>query len=256
LVLKSADGPADLLATSTGTDTAPVSVEATVNALTAPHPAPTRTPTVTIGIVEDDALLRQAFVHLLGAVDGFEVIDAVDTLAGGQALLDLALPDGNGLDVICRARETASATKVIVITVFGDVRSVVRAIEEGADGYLLKDSDAAQISSAIRTVLDGGAPISPAVASRILARLRTDTAKPATPPAATVTPPLTLTNKETLVLVALAKGRSFKEVAAQHGISLHTVGDHVKAIYRKLSVNSRGEAVFKAVQVGLIRMEQ
>jgi DNA-binding NarL/FixJ family response regulator len=133
--------------------------------------------------------------------------------------------------------------------VFADVRSVVRAIEEGADGYLLKEADTPQIAAAIRTVLDGGAPISPAVASHILARVRAE--QPRRPDH---TP--TLTARETEVLESLASGRSFKEVALQHAISLHTVGDHVKSIYRKLAVNSRGEAVYKAAQSGLIRLHR
>ncbi len=144
-------------------------------------------------------------------------------------------------------------TKVIVISVFGDVRSVVRAIEEGADGYLLKDADAAHVAEAIETVLAGGAPLSPAVAGHILARMRRG--PEAVPTAAAEPGAAALTAKEMQVLELLAKGRSFKEVAIAHRISQHTVGDHVKSIYRKLSVNSRGEAVFKAVQSGLIRME-
>jgi DNA-binding NarL/FixJ family response regulator len=218
---------------------------------------------VTVGIVEDDPILRDALRELIGAVEDFRVTDAVGTLADGVALLakapdvlllDLALPDGSGLDLIAQARSTGSRTKVIVITVFGDVRNVVQAIEEGADGYLLKESDQTHVADAIRTVLNGGAPISPAVASHILARVRDDSkskSREAQPSSR-----VALTAKETQVLESLAHGKSFKEVAAQQAISLHTVGDHVKAIYRKLSVNSRGEAVFKAMQTGLITLSE
>lgn len=222
------------------------------------HPVTsTDAPTVeiTVGIVEDDPVLRECLGALVDGADGFRLVGSGATVAEGMALLeqapdalllDLALPDGSGLEIIGRAREIASTTKLLVLTVFADVRSVVTAIEAGADGYLLKESDTGAIAAALRTVLAGGAPISPAVASHILARIRTG-ARPATPD-------VVLTAKETQVLEALASGRSLKEVANLHHISVHTVGDHVKAIYRKLSVNSRGEAVYKAVQSGLIRL--
>jgi len=215
---------------------------------------------VTIGIVEDDPVLRGGLALVLGALDGFRLIGSVGTCREGEELLgrspdvllvDLGLPDGSGLDLIALARSTESTTKVVVLTVFADVRSVVRAVEEGADGYLLKGSDVDQILGAITTVLDGGAPISPAVAGHILAKIRG-----AAPQRRSAEAPVVLTVKETEVLEALASGRSFKEVAVQQGISLHTVGDHVKSIYRKLAVNSRGEAVYKAARTGLIRLHE
>lgn len=214
-------------------------------------------PAITVAIVEDDPVLRESVGTLVDDAPGLRLVGSGATVAEGLALLatgpdvilvDLALPDGTGLEIVAAREATQPGTKLLVLTVFADVRSVVSAIEAGADGYLLKESDAAMITSAVRTVLDGGAPISPAVASHILARLRTGQ-RPPTAPA------VTLTAKETEVLEALASGKSLKEVALTLGISPHTVGDHVKAIYRKLSVNSRGEAVYKAVQTGLIRIE-
>lgn len=212
-----------------------------------------------IGIVEDDPVLRDGLCRTIAARPELSLIGAVGSVGDGLELLrcgldvllvDLGLPDGSGLDLIAAAGEGPAPCKVLVLTVFADVRSVLRAIEAGADGYLLKESDIEGISSAIRVVLDGGAPISPAVASHILARLRVEPprrAKPASRDGG-------LTAKETDVLEALAAGLSHKEVAAQLGISPHTVSDHVKSIYRKLSVNSRGEAVYKAMQGGIIRM--
>lgn len=229
---------------------------------------------VTIGIVEDDVVLRECLSQMVSDVAEFSFIGAAATLAAGFELLasepdvllvDLQLPDGNGLELIARARITQSSVRLLVLTVFADVRSVVRAIEEGADGYLLKEADTDQIVASIHQVLAGGAPLSPAVAGHILAKIRGDargdggaasaSGRAGEPGRAHPTTSVTLTAKETAVLEALASGRSFKEVAAQQSISLHTVGDHVKSIYRKLSVNSRGEAVFKAMQTGLIRFE-
>ena len=218
------------------------------------HPSPR----ARVAVVEDDAILREDLARMVTQTEGLELAGQAETLTAGRALIqsnldvlliDLALPDGNGVDLIAEARTSLPALKIIVVSIFGDAHSVVRAIEAGADGYLLKGADAVEAASAIRTVLDGGAPISPAVASHILARMRdrrdTTREKLDAP----------LTEREIAVLTDLAKGFRYKEVARLHSISPHTVADHVKSIYRKLAVNSRSEAVFEAVQAGLIRFK-
>jgi DNA-binding NarL/FixJ family response regulator len=216
---------------------------------------------VRICIVEDDPVLRAYLSGVVMRVEGFVLAGAAATLAKGRDLLraefdvllvDLALPDGSGLELIQAARTSCSPNlKIIVISVFGDVGNVVRAIEVGADGYLLKGADVEQAEMAIRNVVAGGAPISPSVASHILARLRT------VPPMEDVhhAHQSVLTERERDVLTDLSKGHTYKEVAKRQGISHHTVADHVKAIYRKLSVRSRGAAVFEAMQSGIIEMK-
>lgn len=201
-----------------------------------------------IAIVEDDDRIREAWVNGLPA-HGFSVVGAAGTLAEAFALpvpdvflVDLALPDGSGLALIERL---AGRCLTVVLSVFGDAEHVVRAIELGADGYLLKDTPLPQVAEGVRSVVAGGAPLSPAVARHILQRVR-----PAPRATATLTP------REIELLESLAKGLTLKEVAAVHGISPHTVGDHVKAIYKKLSVHSRGEALYEAAQAGLIRMNR
>ena len=215
---------------------------------------------VRIAIVEDDPVLRDHLCKIIERVTGFEVVGVAANFAVGQKLVadkydvllvDLALPDGSGLDLIRQARARATCElKIIVISVFGDVRNVVQAIEAGADGYLLKGADVEQTEQAIRNVVAGGAPISPAVAGHILAKVRSAAVqKHAASPTMG-----SLTEKETEVLTELARGFSYKEVALRQGISHHTVADHVKSIYRKLSVNSRSQAVFEAMQSGLIEL--
>jgi DNA-binding NarL/FixJ family response regulator len=216
---------------------------------------------VRIAIVEDDAVLRDHLASSLQKVEGFVLAAVATSLAQGLKidledvdilLVDLQLPDGSGTTLISEARVRGHhALKIIVISVFGDVGNVVRAIEAGADGYLLKGAEIDQAEKAIRTVLAGGAPISPAVASHILTRLRTLQPHPDAAPNA----PSGLTEREKDVLTDLAKGYTYKEVAKKLGISHHTVADHVKAIYRKLSVRSRSQAVFEAMQTGLIAMK-
>jgi DNA-binding NarL/FixJ family response regulator len=213
-----------------------------------------------VGIVEDDVILRAWLQQTLEAVPGLMLIGVAGTLAEGRALaangldlllVDLDLPDGNGVELIRLVRATDRHCRMLVVSVFGDVRNVVQAIQAGADGYLLKGAETAEVASAVRIVLAGGAPISPSVAGHILGRLRAQNdsdvyLEPCSK--------LSLTSKEVEILQALAKGLSFKEAASAHGISPHTVADHVKSIYRKLEVNSRGEAVFEGLHAGIITL--
>jgi DNA-binding NarL/FixJ family response regulator len=215
-----------------------------------------------VGIVEDDAVLREALVRHVAATGEFVVVGTAETRAAGLQLLslgldlllvDLALPDGNGVDLIRHIHANGLSCRSLVVTVLGDVTTVVRAIEAGADGYLLKaGGDPEQVLVALRTVLSGGAPISPAVARHILGQLRapSQTAPKASKPKAA----LALTGRELEMLESLAKGLSYKEVAQLHAISHHTVAEHVKVIYKKLEVNSRAEAVFEALHSGILRL--
>jgi DNA-binding NarL/FixJ family response regulator len=152
----------------------------------------------------------------------------------------------------------------MVVTVFGDEGHLMSSIEAGATGYLLKDASNERIAAAIHELRAGGAPISPGLARRVLARLRVggDAAR-ITPgeiaPRAVTTPAQVpspvdspLTEREAEILRMIAKGLSFETVAAVLGISAHTVVTHVKKIYRKLAVHSRGEAVYEAGQMGLL----
>ena len=211
--------------------------------------------------MDDDTLLANALGAAVSAQPDFELVGLAESLADGRELIrqpldvllvDLGLPDGDGIMLLPELRAGSGAhCKALVFSVFGDGRSVVRAIEHGADGYVLKGADATEAIAAIRAVLAGGAPISPAVAGHILSRVRD--AAPARKRRSAES--FSLTPREVTVLEQLAKGLSFKEVAGAEGISYHTVTDHVKAIYRKLSVNSRGEAVFEALHHGLIDLE-
>jgi DNA-binding NarL/FixJ family response regulator len=133
---------------------------------------------------------------------------------------------------------------------FVDDRHVLRSIEAGASGYLLKDSSDQRLLDGIREVRAGGAPISPSIARKVLQQLSMAQAelrvvKPGDAPG-----PSPLTSREHDILSLIAKGLSFNEVAERLDISVFTVVTHVKKIYRKLQVHSRGEAVFEARQSG------
>ena len=233
----------------------------------APHGAtdhrPAAIPSVntSVLIVEDipefrqrfaDAVLSDSGLHLLGAVgSGGEAKDFLGRAAPDVMLIDLGLPDMSGIEVIRHAARLHPATEALVVTMFGDDANVLASIEAGATGYLLKDSMPESIASSIHELVAGGSPISPSIARRVLTRFRS--AEPASAPApATAVRENVLTERETDILRQVAKGMSFAEIGGILTISQHTVVAHVKKIYRKLAVHSRGEAVFEASQMGLL----
>lgn len=172
-------------------------------------------------------------------------------------LLDLGLPDLNGVEVIRHALRQPHACDVLVVSMFDDDQHVLDSIEAGAAGYLLKDALPENIVLSIRELRGGGSPISPGIARRILSRFRLTlspgsrgaaAARPSVPPAASSP----LTERETELLRLTAKGLSFDTISELMGISPHTVVAHVRKIYRKLAVHSRGEAVYEATQLGLL----
>ncbi|ESQ93340.1 LuxR family transcriptional regulator [Asticcacaulis sp. AC460] len=213
-------------------------------------------------MVEDDPVIRQHLARIFDGAPDLILVGEARSVAEGRELirqpldllvLDLGLEDGSGLTLIAEALKTATPPRILVLTVFGDETSVMSALASGADGYLLKDSAEDDLLDNVRQTLAGGSPISASVAAYLLRHLRT-----APPPKLPENSPeptdeAHLTSRELELLKLLAKGLSNKEVALALEISHYTVGDHIKAIYRKLAVRSRGEAVFEAVHRGLIR---
>lgn len=211
----------------------------------------------TVLLLEDDPVTRERLAAIVTAAPGLTLAaaladrrSALAWLAAHAApdvlLADLQLPDGSGIDVIRQLRQVAPRTEAMVISVFGDEAHVVAAIEAGATGYLLKDASADEITQAIHRLIAGESPISSAIARHLLRRFQPS---PAAPPAAGAPP---LTPRERQVLQLIAKGLSYQRIAETLAMSPHTVTTHIKQIYRKLEVNSRGEAVFEALQLGLL----
>lgn len=214
---------------------------------------------ISVLIVEDvsetsrrisSAIQADSVLHLSGvAATGTEAMTFLDAHPPDVALIDLGLPDMSGIEVIRHAAKHHPRTDCIVVTLFDDERSVLGSIDAGAVGYILKDAELRDIVALVRDVHSGASPISPAIARSILRRLR-GTGRAMV--SRTETPAASLTEREQDVLRMIAKGLSFAEIADALGISTHTVVTHVKKIYRKLAVNSRGEAVFEATQSGLL----
>jgi DNA-binding NarL/FixJ family response regulator len=174
---------------------------------------------------------------------------AREAIEGGEfdvALVDLGLPDGNGIDLIREIARTLPEVDVMVVTVFGDEAHVLASIEAGATGYLLKRSLNDTLGATVRELRAGGSPISPVIARQLLHRFRKDA------PAQPVVDHGGLSEREREVLLFIAKGFTVGEIANMLHLSAHTVATHVKHIYRKLAVHSRTEAVFEAGRMGLL----
>lgn len=161
-------------------------------------------------------------------------------------IVDLGLPDGDGAELIREARRAHLTLEAMVVTVFGDEAHVMRSIEAGATGYLLKDSLPQDFIATIRLLRSGGSPIHPTVARRVLKRFGSVSRRRAEPSGGA------LSEREREVLQLVAKGYRVPEIAELLAISQHTVCSHVKHIYAKLKVGTRGEAVYEASRMRLI----
>lgn len=157
------------------------------------------------------------------------------------ALIDLSLPDGNGIDFIRDLREAVPDCLCIVITIHDDDRHVFPALRAGARGYLLKQQPQAELARRLAGIIDDEPPLSPSVARRVLATFAPpDTTQP------------DLTPREQEVLELIARGFTLAQVGQALGITRHTTAGYVKTVYRKLEVSSRAEATREAMRMGMI----
>lgn len=218
-------------------------------------------------IVEDDAQMRDFFASSIQRCDALCLAGAVGTVAEAVAWLDqpanevdlmvvdLGLPDGSGRDVIRHAAQLRPSCESLVISMFGDEENVLASIEAGALGYIHKDSTPEDIAQTLLQMKAGASPISPMIARRVLSKYVSLRAAPQPAPAPVARGPAdppALSRREQEVLELVARGFSYLEIARLQAISVHTVQSHVKSLYRKLAVNSRGEAVYEALCMGLI----
>jgi DNA-binding NarL/FixJ family response regulator len=175
---------------------------------------------------------------------GEDALQAAETSAQpGVILLDLGLPGIGGLELLPRLRQALPGAEVVVFTVFDDAEKIYTAICAGASGYLLKSAPVTAIVRAVEEVLQGGSPMHPQVARKVLDRLsgrsRAD--------AGTL-----LSEREREVLQRMAEGLTKKEIAAALDLSIHTVDNYLRRIYRKLHVNTLQGAVARALKDGLL----
>lgn len=221
-------------------------------------------PVISVLVIEDDAAMRDEFAAMVRATPGLTLLGESAGLVAARALLavqgppdvlliDLGLPDGDGCELIAELAARAPATSALVASVFDDEAHVIRALEAGAKGYLLKDTSQLEFARAIRLVHAGGSPLSPQIARHLLKRLAAAhaTALRARPMHAAQAAEK-LSAREAEILTLISQGHSVAEVAKAAHLSAHTVTTHVKKIYEKLAVNNRVQAVNRARATGQI----
>lgn len=204
---------------------------------------------IRVAVVDDDMDIRESLALLIGGTSGFRCTGAygdVEAALEGLAresphvvLMDIGLPGLSGIEGAAAIRRRWPDVDVVMLTVHADEELVFLALAAGATGYLLKESTTERILDAIRDVRRGGAPMSRAIARRVVASFR----RPDTSP---------LSARETEVLAQLCQGRSYRDVARVLFVSEETVHFHIKNIYRKLEVHSKSEAVARALRDRLV----
>jgi DNA-binding NarL/FixJ family response regulator len=203
-------------------------------------------------LIEDHAMIAQGLRAALDQIDDIEVVAVAGNIEEGvqQArgtdphviLLDFRLPDGDAPEAIARLQKARPNAKILVVSAMSDYRSVVRAMEAGAAGYLLKDQPINDLISGIRRARAGDTVVAPSLVPRLLARI---TSSPA--------PTAKLSRREIDVLQLLAEGLSTAELAARLNLSVNTVRNHVQSVLTRLDAHSKLEAVSIALREGIIK---
>ena len=205
---------------------------------------------IKVAIVEDDNEIRTLLTKILDNSEGFScensfsdsesAIEELPSIEPDVILMDIVLPGKSGIEGVRILKDKIPESDFIMLTVQEDDNSIFDSLCAGATGYLLKDTPPAELLKAIREVVEGGSPMSPSIARRVIGSFKQQSVE---------TP---LTERETEILNLLCDGKNYKTISDELFISGNTVRAHIKNIYRKLHVNSRAEAVKKAINDRLL----
>ena len=204
---------------------------------------------IKVAIVEDQREIRECLALLVNGTDGYtcsgsyrsmeEAIEKIPRQVPDVLLSDIGLPGMSGIDGVRRLKELCPNLLVLMLTVYDDDERIFDAMCAGACGYLLKKTPPARLIASLQEAVDGGAPMSPEVARRVIALFRE------------IRPPdradYHLTPHETRLLKLFVEGHNYKTAAVELKVSVNTINFHVRSIYDKLQVHSRSEAVAKAL---------
>lgn len=208
---------------------------------------------IRVALVEDQQVTREGLSLLIDGSPGFAICgqydsmeQAIDQIRGSPPdvlLADIGLPGMSGIEGVQRIHEWLPELPILMLTVLEDSDSVFRAVCAGACGYLLKETPPARLLESIRELYDGGAPMSPGIARKVVLMFQK---------AAPTKEGMQLSLRQMEILRMLAEGHSYKACAAALDVGLDTVRSHVRKIYERLHVHSRSEAVWKALHGGLL----
>ncbi len=218
-------------------------------------------------IFDDNHDFRESLLHLFRFTPDVEVAGAFADCTGIEeiikrleprvVLMDIDMPGMNGIEATAVVKAMSPGIQVVMLTVSEEEERIFQALRNGATGYMLKKSGPDELVEGVRLVCKGGSPMSPAIARKVLQFFYTNqngqanslaAAKPSEMEEGLVTG---LTPREQEILEALVDGLSYKMIAAKHYISTDTVKNHIQGIYRKLHVNSKGEAISLALKKGI-----
>lgn len=204
---------------------------------------------IEVAIVEDDSEIRKMLSLIIDRSPGYSckktypdcesAIENIKTNPPDVVLMDIHLPNKSGIEGVQILKAILPSTDFIMLTIQEDDNSVFKSLCAGATGYLLKDTPPVELLNAIKEVKEGGSPMSPSIARRIISSFQPNSESP-------------LSKRETEILEKLCEGENYKAIADSFFISGHTVRAHIKSIYKKLQVNSRAEAVNKAIRDRLV----
>ena len=202
---------------------------------------------IKVGIVEDNRTLREGFETLINRESGMQCVCTSETVAEALqqiprakpdvVLMDIQLPDGTGIECTAKIKEQLPAVQIVVVTVYEDSVRIFQALQAGACGYLLKRSNPERIIEAVREAQEGGVPMTPEIARKVIGQFKDH--------AETASTVENLTPRETEVLQLVMHGLANKEIADRMGVSVAAVKFHLQHIYEKLHVHSRTEAVLQ-----------
>jgi DNA-binding NarL/FixJ family response regulator len=205
---------------------------------------------IKLAIVEDNTALRQSLEQLFNRTSNMKCVASLNNLLNVVSefqknqpdivLMDIGLPSINGIEGVRTVKSNFENIQVIMFTVFEDDEKIFEAIRSGASGYLLKKTPPEEILDAINELYEGGAPMSPSIARKVIQAFQV---KPSS-----VLEDYQLTSREKEILYALVDGLSYKKIAEKYFVSIHTVRSHISSIYEKLHVNSKSQAVAKVLQ--------
>ncbi len=200
-----------------------------------------------VAIVEDDSLFRESFLEIIAASDAWAVVgchvraeSALEDILldpPEAVIVDIQLPGMSGIELVRKLKPQCPATQFLMVTVFEDADKVFEALAAGASGYVLKRDVHARLLESLDDVLAGGAPMSSAIARKVVQHFQLPVPEPGDD--------FQLTQREKETLDLLVKGFFYKEIASELGIRIDTVAFHLGNIYRKLQVRTRSEAILK-----------
>jgi DNA-binding NarL/FixJ family response regulator len=203
-------------------------------------------------IFEDNRNLREGLFHLINGTPGFEcagafanctdIINDIRQTNPDVILMDIEMPGISGIEAVLIAKEKFPDVKILMETIFDDNDKIFQSICNGAEGYILKSTPPVQILAAIQEVYEGGSPMTPSIARKVLKMVKHN------PSAMKLLNDFDLSDREKEVLKYLVQGMSYKLIGATCFISPETVNGHIKNIYKKLQVHSKSEAVAKAIK--------